>query len=98
MWIRSMSSGVRNNTTERRFELDVEGHLAVACYTLSDGVMTFTHTQVPPELSGRGVASRLIGGALDEVRALGLRVVQVPVRRRLSRQASRIQRSGAVSP
>ena len=70
-----MSSGVCNNATERRFELDVEGHLAVACYTLSDGVMTFTHTEVLPELSGRGVASRLIGGALDEVRALGLRVV-----------------------
>ena len=70
-----MSEGVRNNTTEGRFELDVGGHLAVAYYTLAPGVITFTHTEVPPELSGQGVASRLIRGALDEVRAQRLRVV-----------------------
>ena len=66
---------VRNNTAQNRFELDVEGHTAVAYYTMAPGVITFTHTEVPPALSGRGVGSRLIQGALEHARAQGLKVV-----------------------
>jgi len=68
-------SDVRKNEAQHRFELDVEGHLALAYYQLTPGVITFTHTEVPQELSGRGVGSRLAKGALDAVRALGLKVV-----------------------
>jgi predicted GNAT family acetyltransferase len=70
-----MSDGVRNNTTEKRFELDADGHMAVAYYTIAPGVITFTHTEVPQELSGRGIGSRLVRGALEAVRAQGLKVV-----------------------
>jgi hypothetical protein len=68
-------SEVRNNTALHRFELDVDGHLAVAYYRASPGVITFNHTEVPPALGGRGVGSTLIKGALDLVRAQGLKVV-----------------------
>jgi len=70
-----MSDEVRDNTQLHRFELDADGHTAVAHYRLSPGVITFTHTEVPPELSGRGVGSRLARGALDLARARGLKVV-----------------------
>jgi uncharacterized protein len=30
---------------------------------------------VPPELGGRGIGSKLIAGALDQVRAEGLKVI-----------------------
>lgn len=70
-----MSDEVRDNPTLHRFELDVEGHAAVAYYSLAPGVITFTHTEVPSELSGRGVGSRLARGALEAVRAKGLKVV-----------------------
>jgi uncharacterized protein len=66
---------VRNNTELHRFELDADGHMAVAYYRLSPGVITFTHTEVPNELSGRGIGSALARGALDIVRAQGLTVV-----------------------
>jgi predicted GNAT family acetyltransferase len=66
---------VRNNTELHRFELDVDGHVAVAYYRLSPGVITFTHTEVPNELSGRGIGSALARGALEIVRAQGLKVV-----------------------
>jgi predicted GNAT family acetyltransferase len=68
-------SEVRNNTELHRFELDVDGHLAVAYYRPSPGVITFSHTEVPPALGGRGVGSTLIKGALELVRAQGLKVV-----------------------
>jgi uncharacterized protein len=70
-----MSDRVRNNAAASRFELDADGHTAVAYYQLSPGVITFTHTEVPQELSGRGIGSALARGALEMVRAQGLKVV-----------------------
>ncbi len=70
-----MSSLVRNNTALSRFELDAGAATAVAHYRLRGGVMTFTLTEVPPQLRGRGIASRLIQGALETARAQGLKVV-----------------------
>jgi predicted GNAT family acetyltransferase len=66
---------VRNNTAHHRFELEADGHTAVAEYKLADGVITFTHTGVPKELGGRGIGTALARGALDWVRAQGLKVV-----------------------
>ncbi len=66
---------VRDNPALHRFELDVDGHQAVAHYILKPGLITFTHTEVPKALEGRGIGSRLARGALEQVRARGLKVV-----------------------
>jgi hypothetical protein len=66
---------ITNNKTEHRFELAVDGHVAMSYYKIADGVVTFTHTEVPPELGGKGIGSKLIKGALDQVRADGLKVI-----------------------
>jgi uncharacterized protein len=68
------SAVVRHNPPQSRFELDVDGHLALAEYVLRDGVMTFTHTESPPALAGRGAASKLIHEALLFAREQGLKV------------------------
>ncbi len=70
-----MTNDVRNNPAKGRFELAVEGHIAAAYYDISGNVITFTHTEVPKELEGRGIASRLIKGTLDQVRAQRLKIV-----------------------
>ena len=70
-----MVNTVRNNTALHRFELDADGHTAFAYYRLSPGVITFTHTEAPQELSGRGIGSALARGALEIVRSQGLKVV-----------------------
>jgi len=70
-----MTEIVRDNPARHRFELELEGETAFTEYTLAPGVITFVHTEVPTALGGRGVASRLIKGALDQVRARGLKVV-----------------------
>jgi predicted GNAT family acetyltransferase len=75
-----------NNRAHHRYELAVDGHIAATYYAIVDGVITFIHTEVPPELGGKGIASKLIRGALDQVRGLkGDRAV--PVRESLHRQA-----------
>ena len=70
-----MASDVRDNTALSRFELDADGVTAVAYYRLDGNVMTFTHTETPFEAQGHGIASRLIEGALNMVRARGLKIV-----------------------
>jgi predicted GNAT family acetyltransferase len=71
----SLPDDVYQNTDDNRFELDINGAVAAAYYELAPGVVTFTHTEVPAELNGRGIGSKLIKGALDAVRAQGLKVV-----------------------
>jgi predicted GNAT family acetyltransferase len=67
-------SGVRNNAALNRFELDVEGGMAVAYYRAAPGRITITHTEVPTTLRGRGIGSVLVRGALELARAQGLTV------------------------
>jgi uncharacterized protein len=66
---------VTDNEAQHRFELVVDGHIARSEYSLKDSVITFMHTEVPGELAGKGVGSKLIKGALDQVRARGLKVI-----------------------
>jgi predicted GNAT family acetyltransferase len=68
-------SDIVNNRAHHRYELAVDGHIAATYYAIADGVITFIHTEVPPELGGKGVGSTLIKGALDQVRADGLKVI-----------------------
>jgi predicted GNAT family acetyltransferase len=68
-------SEIINNRAQHRYELAVDGHIAATYYEIADGVITFEHTEVPPELGGRGIGSRLIKGALDQVRSAGLKVI-----------------------
>jgi predicted GNAT family acetyltransferase len=68
-------SDIVNNNEKHRYELAVEGHIAATYYTIADRVITFVHTEVPPELGGKGIGSKLIRGALDSVRADRLKVI-----------------------
>ena len=66
---------VRHNAAENRFEAEVEGRLSVADYQLRGTDMIMTHTFVPPELRGRGIAEKLVRVALEYARTERLRVV-----------------------
>jgi len=70
-----MNNAVSDNPALGRFELAVDGHVAATYYEIVGGVITFDHTEVPPELGGKGVGSKLVQGALDQVRAKGLKVI-----------------------
>jgi len=65
----------RDNSALSRYELDVDGYTAFTTYRLAPGVVTFLHTEVPPQLRERGIGSQLVQAALQAVRAAGLKVV-----------------------
>ncbi|MFZ5496041.1 MAG: GNAT family N-acetyltransferase [Verrucomicrobiota bacterium] len=66
---------VRHNAAAHRYEAVVDGRLSVCEYEDAEGRRIFTHTLVPPELRGRGVAEQLVRAALADVRAAGLKAV-----------------------
>ncbi len=66
---------VVHNEKENRFEIDVNGKLAKADYRLKPGQITFTHTEVPKELGGKGIAQKLVKTALDHAKSNNLKVV-----------------------
>jgi predicted GNAT family acetyltransferase len=66
---------VRDNKAQSRFELDVEGAVAFANYRRAPGTVIITHTETPRALRGRGIASELVQGALELIRANGDKVV-----------------------
>jgi predicted GNAT family acetyltransferase len=66
---------VKHNRDEHRFETLVGGQLAVCEYEVQGDRMVFTHTFVPSELRGRGIAEKLVRVALDEARAENRKVV-----------------------
>lgn len=65
---------VRDDTALSRFELDAGGVTAFVNYRIDSGVIALLHTETPPQARGQGIASQLIAGALQMVRARGLKV------------------------
>ncbi len=70
-----MPAEITHDAPHHRFFAEIDGHLAYVHYRLAPGVITFTHTEVAPELGGRGLGSALARAGLDYARAAGLKVV-----------------------
>jgi uncharacterized protein len=67
---------VRDDPQELRYEAIRDGRLVgVIRYRIEPGVVVLVHTEVDEAVEGTGVGSRLVRGALDDLRARGLRVV-----------------------
>jgi predicted GNAT family acetyltransferase len=67
---------VRPNRDESRYEILVDDELAgFTQYVLDGGRADFVHTQIDDEFEGHGLASQLIGSALDDARSHGWEVV-----------------------
>lgn len=66
---------VRDNAAVGRYEVSVEGQLAVLEYRRRDGTISLTHTEVPKALEGRGIGSVLVRRALEDARERGQVVV-----------------------
>jgi predicted GNAT family acetyltransferase len=65
---------VIDNVEKQRFELAAGAGAAFSQYRLRNGVLYVLHTEVPKELEGQGIGSRLARGVLDAARERGLKV------------------------
>ena len=65
---------IRHDADERRFSTVVEGSRGYIDYERVDQVMVLTHTIVPKEIGGRGIAGELVHAAFDYARSQGWHV------------------------
>jgi predicted GNAT family acetyltransferase len=72
---------VHDNARERRYEARLGGKVVGVISYAADpglpGLLTLTHTEVDPAVEGKGVGSRLVAGALEDIRRRGLSFVPV---------------------
>jgi predicted GNAT family acetyltransferase len=69
------SDAVIDNPEEERLEIRQDGHVALLAYYRGEGKLFLLHTEVPPELEGRGLGGRLVHAAVEGARAAGEPVV-----------------------
>lgn len=69
-----MEYNILHNEAASRFEVVVEGLLSLVDYKKVNDTFVVTHTEVPKELEGRGIAAALTKALLDFVRASGKKV------------------------
>lgn len=70
-----MSHPIEHDPANGRFTAVVAGQRSLLQYRLKDSVMKIVHTEVPPELSGHGIAADLMRAALELARRSGWRIV-----------------------
>ncbi len=67
-----MDVQVVHRPEQARFTAEVDGSTGFLTYESADGVVAMTHTIVPSEIGGRGIAAQLTAAAVTWARAQGL--------------------------
>jgi predicted GNAT family acetyltransferase len=60
---------IQDNPGCGRLEVEIDGAVSYAQYTLIDATITFTHTLVPEALRGRGIGTQLVQAGLAAAQA-----------------------------
>jgi predicted GNAT family acetyltransferase len=71
----STTNEVRDNEALQRFELETDEGTAYITYSKAGGSVSLNHTDVPNALSGRGIGSALVKGALELIGARKQKIV-----------------------
>jgi predicted GNAT family acetyltransferase len=70
----AMNPSIQHSPATSQFQTADAAQHGVLQYRLNDGVMSIVHTEVAPQLRGRGVAAALMQAALAHARAHALKV------------------------
>ncbi|TFW14063.1 N-acetyltransferase [Brevundimonas intermedia] len=68
---------IHDNAALKRYELPVDGEVAIVTYNLSPPNLMITETLVPERLEGQGIASRLAKHVLADAKARDLLILPV---------------------
>lgn len=70
-----MEVKIKENTEKKRFEAEVENRIALIEYIRAEDKMYLTHTEVPTELEGKGIASSMARQVLQRIKDENLKLV-----------------------
>jgi predicted GNAT family acetyltransferase len=67
---------ITDNPDQHRYEIRVDDELAgFVQYRRREGLIALIHTEIDTRFEGKGLASQLIAGVLDEARTAGVSVL-----------------------
>lgn len=73
-----MEYDVRHNIEQQRFEVIIDNLISEVDYYIDDdGCMRVTHTEVPPELEGKGIAAAMTKALLEYAKENSITVIPV---------------------
>ena len=72
-----MSNTLIHNEADCKYEYHIDGHCAYITYDDQNGKMCLTHTIVPEELAGKGLARTLLEDVLEQIKKEGKKAVAV---------------------
>jgi predicted GNAT family acetyltransferase/uncharacterized Fe-S cluster protein YjdI len=65
----------KDNTKDKRYEYDTPEGIAVLEYILVKDKIYLTHTEVPKVLNGKGIGSKLVRAALEDIKSRSLTLI-----------------------
>ena len=69
------SLALKKNEDLQRFELDIDGSLALIEYTEKPGVIALIHTEVDPSLEGKGAGTAIVEKTLEYIEENNLKLI-----------------------
>ncbi|MES3029551.1 MAG: GNAT family N-acetyltransferase [Pseudomonadota bacterium] len=72
-----MTSALRNNQADHRYEMDEQGMTSWADYRLAGDRLYIDHVESPPALRGTGASGRLMAALAADAREQGLRITPI---------------------
>ncbi|HLM53388.1 MAG TPA: GNAT family N-acetyltransferase [Pseudoxanthomonas sp.] len=70
-----MTPKIDHQPESSRFSAAMDGREGTLAYRSEPGILELTHTYVPDEIAGRGIAGALVEAALEHARRERLKVV-----------------------
>lgn len=64
-----------NNESQQQYEFTVDGLLSFINYEIKDNLIYLTHTEVPEELEGKGIAADMVEKVFLDIEKRGLKLV-----------------------
>lgn len=68
---------MKNNTSQSRFELEINNHITYANYRLKDKTLFIDYVFAPEELRGSGAAGKLMEEIAKKARAENLKITPI---------------------
>ena len=66
---------IMNNENAQQYEYHIGNDMAKIEYIIEQGKLTLTHTKVPKQLEGKGIASALAKYALEDIEKKELKLI-----------------------
>ncbi len=68
---------VKNNVERSRYEMAIDGEIAIADYLRRGDELLITHVETPEHMQGKGIAGQVMAGVVADAKERGLKITPI---------------------